>query len=98
LRAGVQLYEWLPGMLHAKALAVDGEWLAVGSYNLDYRSLVYNWEIVAALADEKLCAEFAGDFERGVASATKIEREAWRRRSWIVKLIQWLAYLGRRWL
>src|SRR5439155_14987761 len=28
LRAGVQIYEWLPSMLHAKTLVVDGRWCA----------------------------------------------------------------------
>src|SRR5258706_13027333 len=43
LKAGVKLFEWLPGMLHAKTITIDGVWSTIGSDNLDPRSLLYNW-------------------------------------------------------
>jgi cardiolipin synthase len=39
LRAGVRLFEWERTVLHAKAAAVDGERLLLGSFNLDPLSL-----------------------------------------------------------
>jgi cardiolipin synthase A/B len=38
LRAGVRVFEYMPTMLHAKCLVVDGVWSAVGSANFDNRS------------------------------------------------------------
>lgn len=49
LRAGVEISEWTRSMLHAKAAAVDGERLLVGSFNLDPFSLA-NLEALAEVA------------------------------------------------
>ncbi|MEC5210679.1 phosphatidylserine/phosphatidylglycerophosphate/cardiolipin synthase-like enzyme [Psychrobacter sp. PL15] len=38
LEAGVKIYEYKPGLLHAKTLTVDGELSLIGSTNLDLRS------------------------------------------------------------
>jgi cardiolipin synthase A/B len=40
LTAGVRIYEWDQSVLHAKAAAIDGQILLVGSFNLDPLSLV----------------------------------------------------------
>jgi cardiolipin synthase A/B len=45
LMAGVRIYEYLPGMLHTKAVIVDEEWSMIGSANLDVRSLKLNFEL-----------------------------------------------------
>src|SRR5699024_10027483 len=42
--AGVQLFEYRPGLLHAKTLLVDGQVALVGSANMDRRSLELNFE------------------------------------------------------
>ena len=44
LEAGVKVYEYLPGFLHAKTVLADDETAIVGSINLDYRSLNLNYE------------------------------------------------------
>jgi len=42
----------LPSMLHAKVLSVDGVVCAIGSYNLDRRSLLLNWELSVLVGDK----------------------------------------------
>src|SRR5262249_4461084 len=42
LRAGVQIYEYVPALLHAKMMVIDGVWATVGSTNLDNRSFALN--------------------------------------------------------
>jgi cardiolipin synthase len=98
LRAGVQIYEWLPAMLHAKTIVVDGEYCAIGSYNLDRRSLLYNWELSMATDDARTCRAIEADFERSLQSARRIDRAQWHRRGMLARLIQWFAYLFRNWL
>ena len=44
LQAGVKLYEYLPGFVHAKSFVVDGREAVVGTINLDYRSLYHHFE------------------------------------------------------
>ncbi len=42
--AGVKIYEYEPGFIHAKNYVVDGKYAIVGTVNLDYRSLVHHFE------------------------------------------------------
>jgi cardiolipin synthase len=44
LHAGVQIYEFQPGLLHAKTLTMDGQVALIGSANLDRRSFELNYE------------------------------------------------------
>ena len=44
LRAGIKIYLYQPGMLHAKVLIIDDEITSVGSTNFDFRSFEHNFE------------------------------------------------------
>jgi cardiolipin synthase len=98
LRAGVQIYEYLPSMLHAKTILVDGRFCIIGSYNLDRRSLLYNWELSMATDDSGACQVLERDFETCLRRAQKIEQRAWKKRGLFAKALQWGAYMLRRWL
>jgi cardiolipin synthase len=37
-KAGVEIWEWQPSVLHAKLALIDDEWVCLGSYNLNYLS------------------------------------------------------------
>lgn len=50
--AGVRLYEYRPGLLHAKTMVVDGEVALIGSANLDRRSFELNFENNILLRDK----------------------------------------------
>mgnify|MGYP000448908222 CR=1 FL=1 len=49
VEAGVKIYEYTPGFLHAKTWLVDARIAVVGSINLDYRSLYLHFECAALL-------------------------------------------------
>lgn len=44
MQAGVKIYEYTPGFIHAKSMLCDGERAVVGTINLDYRSLYHHFE------------------------------------------------------
>jgi phosphatidylserine/phosphatidylglycerophosphate/cardiolipin synthase-like enzyme len=44
MKAGVKIYEYTPGFIHAKSMVCDGEYAVVGTINLDYRSLYLHFE------------------------------------------------------
>ena len=44
LRAGVHIYEYTPGFLHAKSFVCDDRIATVGTINMDYRSLYLHFE------------------------------------------------------
>src|SRR5512137_2643568 len=57
LRAGVRIWLWEKGFFHAKTLTIDGEVCAVGTLNLDMRSLRINKELRIWAYDEKVARE-----------------------------------------
>lgn len=44
LKAGVKIYEYLPGFIHAKSYVCDDKFAVVGTINMDYRSLYLHFE------------------------------------------------------
>ncbi len=44
MKAGVKVYEYEPGFVHAKGYLFDDELAVIGTINLDYRSLVHHFE------------------------------------------------------
>ena len=55
--AGVHLYEYPLGLLHAKTLTIDGEVTLIGSANMDRRSFELNYENNILLVDCTVTAE-----------------------------------------
>src|SRR5207253_2681172 len=45
LKAGVEIFEYSAGLLHAKTMVIDGVYSTVGSTNLDNRSFALNEEL-----------------------------------------------------
>ncbi len=89
LTAGVEIYERQEVVLHAKTLVIDSETVALGSTNLDYRSIEYNLEI-SALVKNKTFGEQVHDlFEHDVQFARRITSKEWRRRPYLDRFGQW---------
>ncbi|HAH74744.1 MAG TPA: cardiolipin synthase [Kandleria vitulina] len=44
IKAGIEVYEYTPGFLHAKVMMVDRKIATVGTINFDYRSLYLHFE------------------------------------------------------
>jgi cardiolipin synthase len=57
LKAGVKIYEYRPGLLHAKTLTVDGVVTLVGSANMDRRSFDLNYENNMLISDREVTRE-----------------------------------------
>ena len=70
LEAGVRIFEWRGPMLHAKTMVVDGRWIRIGSTNLNFSSLLANYELDVLVDDATLGkameAQFRRDLERSV--------------------------------
>jgi cardiolipin synthase A/B len=96
LENGVRLFEWTgPGVLHAKTAAVDRTWCAVGSYNLDHRSLLHNLECNLHVLDPEFGAKLADRFEEDLAQAREITLERWEKRPGLDRVIERFFYLFR---
>ncbi len=60
---GVRIFEYTPGFCHAKQCICDGEIAAVGTSNLDYRSLYHHFENDVLLYGCDAVKDIAKDFE-----------------------------------
>ena len=63
LSAGVRIFEYTPGFIHSKQMIVDDRFAAVGTINLDYRSLVHHYENAILLYKTESIADIRKDFE-----------------------------------
>ena len=70
--AGIKIYLYRPGFIHAKIISVDGEVASLGSANLDMRSFQLNFEVNAMIYDRKLVAKLDSDFTRDLAQAQEV--------------------------
>ncbi|MCH5350339.1 MAG: cardiolipin synthase [Clostridiales bacterium] len=59
---GIKIYEYEPGFIHAKQLVCDGTTAIVGTANLDYRSLLYNYENAVLLFNTDCISDIEKDF------------------------------------
>ena len=78
LKAGVEIYEYQPQVLHAKLILSDGVVYA-GSSNLDIRSLNLNYELMLRLEDKTVAVEAREIFERLLKHSQRIELHQWRK-------------------
>src|ERR1700730_754203 len=79
--AGVEIYEYQAGLLHAKTMTIDGEWAMVGSANMDNRSLALNNEISLIAYDREVAGRLQGVFEEDLSHSRAVDTQAWRTRS-----------------
>jgi cardiolipin synthase len=88
LASGVEIYEHCTSMLHAKTIVIDDDWCAIGSSNMDWRSLLHNAEANIIALDHRLAGELAQHFERDADSCKRITADAWSRRPWTGRLCE----------
>lgn len=86
LEAGVKIYEYTPGFVHAKVFVADDEKAVVGSLNLDYRSLYHHFECAAFLYRNSEIAMIKQDFEQTLEKCQKVSVEDYKKQKWWVRL------------
>lgn len=67
LKAGVKIYEYTPGFIHAKSMLCDGETAVVGTINLDYRSLYFHFENAVSFSGCPAVEDLKRDYEETFA-------------------------------
>ena len=93
LRGGVRIYEYVPTMMHAKSMIVDGLWGTIGSMNFDNRSLAFNNESNLVVLDSLFGAQMQRTFLEDLRYAKEIRLEEFKRRPWTAKVLELGAHL-----
>ena len=83
LEAGVKIYEYTPGFVHAKGCVIDGEVGTIGTVNLDYRSLFLHFENNSLFYRVPILQELAADFTATQEKCREVSLESrsgfWKR-------------------
>ncbi len=73
IEAGVKVYEYTPGFVHAKAFVADDIICGIGTVNLDYRSLFLHYECFSAFYDSSVMAYLKKDMENSFAESRLVD-------------------------
>lgn len=93
LEAGVRVYQYQKGFIHAKTLVVDSQVSSVGSANMDIRSFKLNFEVNAFIYNRKTSQELERDFFNDLAQCKEITFSSYENRPLIMKFMESLARL-----
>lgn len=98
LEGGAHIYEMQNAVLHSKLATVDGVWTAVGSSNLDRRSVVFNNEVDAIILGADTASQVEALLRRDMANSTLVTLQAWEHRPFGERLDELKARLWQYWM
>ncbi|MBQ8141331.1 MAG: cardiolipin synthase [Clostridia bacterium] len=75
MAAGVKIYEYEPGFIHAKSYLCDDDIAMIGTINLDYRSLVHHFENGVWMYKCEAIGELRDDIEKTFEKSIRITSE-----------------------
>lgn len=93
LKAGVEIYLYKKGFVHAKTLVIDREIAIVGTANMDFRSFDLNFEVNALLYDTEIAIQLSDVFYDDITHSEKIDPMSWMQRPRLHQLFEKIARL-----
>ena len=87
LQAGVKIFEYTPGFVHAKVFISDDKKAVVGTINMDYRSLYHHFECATYLYDVPCIGEIKADYLETLGASQEVTLETVKKEKWYVKLV-----------
>jgi len=85
LQAGVEVYLYKAGFMHAKVYLADNEMASLGTCNMDIRSLHLHYEVNAVFYDSKTVGNLRAQFEKDTESCIQLTLENLHRRNWMIR-------------
>lgn len=93
MKAGVKIYEYTPGFIHAKSVVVDDEYAFVGTINFDYRSLVHHFECGVVMYKTPCIKDVKKDLEKVVDASIFVTKENYKQNGFVRVINSLLAVL-----
>ncbi len=81
LAAGIEIYRYTKGFIHAKTLVSDGQLSIIGTANMDHRSFELNFEVNSIVYDAGFGAKLREVFYQDLQDALQIDAQEWAQRS-----------------
>ncbi len=80
LAAGIKVYLYEAGMLHAKTIVVDDEFVSVGSANIDFRSFEHNFESNVFIYSREVNRQMRDIFLEDINDCARLNAAEWNKR------------------
>ena len=93
LIAGVEIYMYKKGFVHAKTMVTDSNLSIIGTANMDYRSFELNFEVNSIVFDKEVSEKLRTVFFKDLEDAEQIDKESWINRPAYIQLPEKLARL-----
>jgi cardiolipin synthase len=93
LSAGVKIFLYQEGFVHAKTLAVDKKIAVIGTANMDLRSFDLNFEVNAIIYDVELATSLANVFYADIKASRLLKGSDWSGRSIYRQFLEKIARL-----
>lgn len=87
LEAGVKIYEYKPGFIHAKTI-ISEECGIVGTINMDYRSFYLHYECGLWMCGDEVIQTIKEDLLKTMEESIEISYAQWKNRPWYIKVYQ----------
>ena len=87
IHAGVKIYEYTPGFVHAKVCESDGERAVVGTINFDYRSLYHHYECATYMYKTSCIADIENDFQNTLKKCREVTPETIKKEKLYYKVV-----------
>lgn len=88
LKAGVEIYLYHKGFVHAKTMVTDEKIAIVGTANMDFRSFDLNFEVNAIVYDNEIASQLRNAFYEDINHSEKIDPIKWNARPKYKKLLE----------
>jgi len=88
LQAGVRIFRYKKGFIHAKTMVCDQKLAIVGTANMDLRSFDLNFEVIAMVLDREIAKELHQHFNEDLKGAEEIDPSRWAERAKWRKLME----------
>lgn len=88
LKAGVRIFRYKKGFIHAKSLVIDSKLAIVGTANMDQRSFDLNFEVMALVLDHKVAEDLRAVFYKDLLDAEEINGLQWSNRATWRRLVE----------
>lgn len=90
MRSGIRIFTYST-MLHSKSMVIDGDFVSVGSANMDNYSFFFNYEANLISVDKKFAEEVKLQFENDMLKSKELTRDKWKRRGFHQKILEFFS-------
>lgn len=88
LESGIKVYLYNAGMLHAKNMIIDDDFVTTGSANFDFRSFEHNFEGNLLIYDNHVNRRMKDTFFHDLSHATKLTLQKWNSRPRMLRMFE----------